>query len=382
MLGNRLMSLSISKVWDNEMAWGYMVIYLKIISSMVNINKQESSAINSVRFFCILTIVMVHCSLHDSTSLEPLLCKEYMPATIRWYAILSFGEVALRIFFVLSGYLFFRDVTDSFCWKKDYLNKLKSRLSSLLILYLVWTTIGLAYQLALGKVQNLDVLTVLSGYWPVSEDAVLWDRGLWFIRTLILFAVLSPLYYVIVKYLKHCTLIVCLLFYLTNVRIDFPYFNMWLLIGAYLAYMGITLTRLSQLLDFKLALVCVMVLQFVIRPDFVVLKTDLALAVVLYFCIFMRFFLRHPLPSRVVASCTFVYVGHFYLVGIFKNIFARILPHSVMGYVANMCLTWFFSAVICVLAYMLVVSRYRVLKLIFVGGRGVKKSPKNQLPAS
>ena len=302
-----------------------------------------------------------------------------MPATISWYAALSFGEVALRIFFVLSGYLFFRDVTDSFSWKKDYLNKLQSRLSSLVILYLVWATIGLGYKLMLGKVQNPDVLTVLSGYWPVSEGAVSWDRGLWFIRTLIIFSVLSPIYYVIVRCLKHYTLIVCFLLHLTDVKISFPYFNMWLLTGAYLAYMGITLTRLSQLLNLKIALAGVVVLQFLIRPDLLVIKTDWSVAVLLYFCVFMRFFLRHPIPSKIVASCTFVYVGHFYLVGFFKNVFARILPHSVMGYVGNMCLTWFFSAVICVLAYMLVVSRYGILKLLFVGGRGVKKLPEDKI---
>lgn len=339
---------------------------------MVTIDKKESDFISSIKFICILTIVMVHCDLVASDYIAPRLVQKDIPSIASWYAALHFGEVALRLFFIISGYLFFRSVSlDSFSWKNDYFLKLKSRIKGLLILYLVWNTVGLITNYLIYKTYPAGVLEFLDGYNPFSQKGY-FGRGLWFLESLMFFTLVSPLYYFAIKHLKHIIPVICLLFSLTSINIEYLYFNVYILLGAYLSCMGIKLVTISKLFNWRICLLIILLMQVFVRSGWIPIQISNFFSVFLFLAAFRGILYNNPLPSKISGSSTFVYVSHFYLTMVFKRIFLFILPSNMFGYVSNMMLDFAITTCICVCVYVFIINRFNILNILFAGGRTVK----------
>lgn len=125
------------------------------------------------------------------------------------------------LFFLISGYLFFKGVGEDFLSVK-YPDKLKKRIRTLLIPYLIWNLLYFVYNAAF-KGLNLTPLSVAGAFFvrPDLLPASYYPAytPLWFIRELMLLMLLSPLvYYIFVRLPKYCghlvlfTLFVCGLF--------------------------------------------------------------------------------------------------------------------------------------------------------------------------
>lgn len=113
-------------------------------------------------------------------------------------------EICVPLFFVISGYLFFRNTPD----KPDvnwFWGKYESRFFSLVIPYLIANIIAwCCYYFAMNEVPSM-----VSGFFGDSwKDPifVFWtgpvNMSLWFIRELIVVVLLSPLVYLLVRYLS------------------------------------------------------------------------------------------------------------------------------------------------------------------------------------
>lgn len=342
---------------------------------MVTIDKKESDLLNSIKFVCILTIVMVHCSLHDSNYIAPRLVQEIIPDIRSWTSSLHFGEAALRIFFVVSGYLFFRSTQiGSFNWKKDYLYKVKSRFKGLFILYVVWNTVGLISNYLINKNYPSDFLALLNGYNPFTPEQY-FGRGLWFLETLIVFTLLSPLYYFAIRYLKHLIPLLCVFFCLTNIRIGYLYFNAYLLLGCYFSCMGIRLIDIAKLFNWKICLLLIVLVQLFLKSGMVSVPIADSATMFLFLSAFMGLLYNNPIPSKIASGSTFIYVSHFYSTMIWKRVLLLFLPANLFGYVANMMLNWAITSCICVLIYLFIIRKIDVLNLLFAGGRTIKKFP-------
>ena len=341
---------------------------------MVAIDKKESDFLNSVKFICILTIVMVHCSLHDSQYVAPRLIQETIPLVRSWHISLHFGENALGLFFIISGYLFFRSANiESFNWKVDYLNKLKSRVKSLLVIYVVWNTVGLITGYFINKTFPSDILSFLNGYNPFQEGKY-FGRGLWFIESLIVFSVISPIYYFSIRCLKHLVPLLCLIFCLTSIKYNYLYFNVYLLMGGYFACMGIKITDVAKLFNWKICLLLIFFIQIFSRSCMIEVNIAQSFTLFLFLAVFMGLLYNRPIPARIAGSSTFVYLAHFYCTLSLKKVLLIILPHGMFGYVSNMLLNCVISASICVLLYVFLISRFNILNFFFAGGRSVRKT--------
>lgn len=345
---------------------------------MVTIDKKESDFLNSLKFVCILTIVMVHCSLHDSNYITPRLVQELIPDIRSWTCALHFGEVALGLFFVVSGYLFFRSSQiDSFNWKKDYLSKVKSRFKGLFILYVVWNTVGLIVGYLINKNYPSDLLALLNGYNPFTPKQY-FGRGLWFLESLIVFTLLSPLYYFAIRHLKHLVPLLCLFFCLTDMEIGFLYFNVYLLLGCYFSCMGIRLIDIAKLFNWKICLLLIVLLQLVLRSGMVSVPIAGSVSIFIFLSAFMGILYNNPVPAKIAGSSTFIYVAHFYSTMIWKRVLLPLLPADMFGYVANMVLNWAITSCICVLVYLFIIRKFDIMNLLFAGGRTIKKLPEIQ----
>ncbi len=93
----------------------------------------QSKVISFLRFPLIVGVILIHTQLPNSN--EDFVCYE----STRFIFSNIIARIAVPLFFVCSGFLFFYKTSDfSF---NTYLNKLKKRIKSLLIPYLIWNTL-------------------------------------------------------------------------------------------------------------------------------------------------------------------------------------------------------------------------------------------------
>lgn len=108
-------------------------------------------------------------------------------------------KVAVPAFFVMSGYLFFANVEK--LTKEVYWHKLRRRVKTLLIPYIVWNLL-----MAL-KLQEISLATFIA---PANMP-------LWFLRDLIVVSMVTPILYIGVKRLGWWLVLILVPIYLTGV---------------------------------------------------------------------------------------------------------------------------------------------------------------------
>ncbi len=104
-------------------------------------------------------------------------------------------RIAVPLFFVISGFLFFRGNT----WSKEiYFKKLRSRARTLLVPYLTWACLAVVWNLAAHQLfHNNDPLTAKALISPFFASGM--NYPFWFIRELMVCCVAAPLIYWCVK---------------------------------------------------------------------------------------------------------------------------------------------------------------------------------------
>lgn len=145
----------------------------------------------------------------------------------------EFARIAVPLFFFISGFLFFfrTDFT-----RDAYVRKLKKRISSMLIPYIVWNIIILLITLVIQTYFS----SILSGQSKLIADYnrhdwinIFWamDSGgpicgqLWFMRDLMAVSILSPLIYYFVKYCKIYGVAALGALWLTDTWVSVPGFS-------------------------------------------------------------------------------------------------------------------------------------------------------------
>lgn len=149
------------------------------------------------------------------------------------YPIHLFAQVlftsAVPIFFIISGFLFFYGI-DTFS-SKTYFAKIKKRIKTLLVPYLIWNIIYWIEPIMsmILKGGEIKILWLLESLWILPNQETLInsmslttpaDPPLWFVRDLMVCMLVSPLFYWIIKIKK---LGILLLFSLLIIWVFSPY---------------------------------------------------------------------------------------------------------------------------------------------------------------
>lgn len=183
-----------------------------------SIGKQNSRLIDLLRFPLIAAVIFIH------TDLRPYLEQsEEWPvfSHVMQFFIDCLCSNAVPMFFLFSGYLFFRNMDEQPMTLPVYGRKLKSRVRSLLVPYILWNII---YLLAIAVLQRLFpgfsllLHKQLSTCVPSDFIYIFWDisriTGLptdqraclvgqfWFLQCLMVMCLLSPVIYYAVRRLR------------------------------------------------------------------------------------------------------------------------------------------------------------------------------------
>lgn len=144
------------------------------------------------------------------------------------------GKLSVPIFLLISGYLFFRE--GSYVLTKElWTTKLKKRISSLLVPYLLWNFIGyIIYALQAGF--SFD--DFFNSFWvidiPGRGGSSPIDGPLWYVRNLMIMVVISPIIAYMIKYTKYYLILIMTILWI----IQIPPFNKGIGIAFYFFSLG------------------------------------------------------------------------------------------------------------------------------------------------
>ena len=166
-----------------------------------------SKKITILSFLAILIVVLLHAyNLDTLFKGQPLV----MPKGVNWYVQNFFSNgltrIAVPMFFVISGYLFFLKFELTFA---DYSIKVGKRIKTLFVPYVLWSFLGIVLYFTLQSVPQSAVFfsngLIRDFTFPQLLDRLFLHPipyQFWFIRDLMLFVVCAPLVFLLVKYTK------------------------------------------------------------------------------------------------------------------------------------------------------------------------------------
>lgn len=242
-----------------------------------------SKKIRIVSFLAILFVVLQH-AINFTGYIDPnssFIGRANANTIIQYVVGYGFARIAVALFFMLSGYLFFRNFALS-----RYFSKLRSRVRSLLVPYILWSALGLVFVWLLQKLPGLsDYFSglytgrVIGQPFPYYLQSIL-NHGvsfqLWFLADLMLYTLLAPLFYIVITYAS--LLFILPLYVLWLMQIPLPPLlafvyrgGLFYLLGAYIALNHVYLPKEKTKHLALLALLCWMTI--------LVIKTSVAFGV-------------------------------------------------------------------------------------------------------
>ncbi len=130
------------------------------------------------------------------------------------------NRIASPLFFIISGYLFFANITGKV---SDFISKFNKRVKTLVIPFLFWSLTGLVVYWVLQMLPFSDVFFTKL---PLNEYSIskLFHTlilnpipyQLWYVRDLTLFVILSPLLFILIRRVRFTMLFICLVLWLID----------------------------------------------------------------------------------------------------------------------------------------------------------------------
>lgn len=236
----------------------------------------------------------------------------------------TLAKVAVPVFFIISGYLFFANVKE---WNLSvYKEKMFRRVKTLLIPYLIWNL------LMAIKLKTFS-WAMFWAYWKSAGVQIDWlgneqlmtapaNMPLWFLRDLIIVSLFTPIIYIAVRRLGFVLMGLLTILYLSGVCAFIPglsaYAVYFFIFGAFLSIREQDLIMsarrveiLAYILSSVLALAMLLTYHTAIFSSFM-LAFRLVGAVAV-FCFASRYVHRtqSPLRSLLSKSSYFIYLAHF-----------------------------------------------------------------------
>ena len=235
-------------------------------------------------------------------------------------------KVAMPTFFVMSGYLFFANVTE---WNaKTYLGKLRRRVKTLLIPYIVWNL------LMAIKLRTFS-LNIFWAFWTEAGKQIDWlgheqlmtapaNMPLWFLRDLMVVALFSPIIYIGIRKMGGWLLMILTPLYLSGLCAFIPglsaYAVYFFTLGAFLGIRKMNIIDTCMKYEkpsyfmatiFGLAMICTF--RTPVFSSLMLCFRLVGMAAV--FCVANRLLscTNKRIPQMVCDASYFVYLAHYVL---------------------------------------------------------------------
>lgn len=301
----------------------------------------------------------------------------------------SITQFAVPMFFMLSGITFFKEYSNN-----KYRRKIKSRIFTLIIPYLVWNTVWLLWEIFcsysfLSKFTNADNL------YPITLISILkgiffhgCNAPFWFIFDLIIFSLAAPLVFLVVKNKYVSLSVICILSVLSLFGIHIPtslfyYPNsiIFYIIGAtvgyhYFDFISKKSSGKTQILSVIILLTYVLVKN--IFPQKLHIDNYFIQVIVFTICSFalwniVDMFIENIKPRAIYSRSFAIYAMHLNVALIVLKVLSILLPQSewleIPKFIIMVSLTLVIINVVCTVLEKFSPKVYGVL----TGNRMIKK---------
>ena len=261
----------------------------------------------------------------------------------------NIAKIAVPCFFFISGYLFFKGM--KVFGAKDYFTKVRSRLRSLVVPYILWNLLAAIY------LYVSQGLVLRPWYLNFTEPA---NFPLWFLRDLIAVVLVSPLVYLIARYLKVVGSIAMAGLYVAGVVPPLWIFYFSSLFFFYLgAYCGMTLFVPKRGGKWEAVLYISATLMFAAtiaaygtRTDAYLMPVYLIVGVMAAICFSCRLIDKGVKVIPVLAASSFfVYVSHKLGATFVAKLLFDVLPHGYGTLTVRFIVAPFVAAALCLAVY-------------------------------
>lgn len=233
-------------------------------------------------------------------------------------------KVTIPVFFIMSGYLFFANIKE---WNYQvYKEKLLRRAKHLLIPYLIWNLL-MAIKL---KTFSWSMFWV---YWEPAGSQIDWfgqeqmmtapaNMPLWFLRDLMVFSLLTPIIYIIIRKLAYWLMGLLTIFYLSGVYAFIPGVSVYAIyfftFGAFLSIRKMDLVASLKRVEIPAYVLSVLFAISMLLTYNTIVFSSLMLCfrltgAIAVFCLASRILTstNRRLPSIVCDSSYFIYLAHY-----------------------------------------------------------------------
>jgi surface polysaccharide O-acyltransferase-like enzyme len=203
----------------------------------MELNKEISQRITYLRFPLIIGIVFIHTpatTVQYSDVSIGLETATFITSFIHGLISGVFAAVSVPMFFLISGFLFFSGYDNRFA---TYKAKIKKRIRSLLIPYLIWNFFALLFYFILQSIPDLrvffsgnskhivdytfyDFLNAFLGIQITSNSPIAYQ--FWFIRDLMLLVLFAPLFKLTSEKIPKTGFFIFFLIWVLNIQYKFP----------------------------------------------------------------------------------------------------------------------------------------------------------------
>ena len=301
----------------------------------------------------------------------------------------TFVRLAVPLFFILSGAALFRDYDN-----KKYFSKLKTRVWSLLIPYLIWNTLGMIFEI-------ITSYSFVSQYFAVREKFVITVPNLlagiffykcngpfWFICTLIIFVIFTPVFDLLAK--NKVTSFLSLAAFVVLSQFEIPFLStvikgtdtlVYYMAGCILGrhFLGQFSERSSKKLLVCSACVFVLCTAVWFVRGMGVFDLPASLTTVFLTAYALSFWyaadmadLKNRKPKPFMGDSFFVYAMHINLSAVLAKLLYMILPKGIIWSIPNFVLTTVLTLCI-ILVFAFVLRKYLNPLYLILSGKKKRK---------
>lgn len=283
------------------------------------------------------------------------------------YLSIKLFSISVPVFYLISGLLFFKE------GRLDttlYIKKLKNRIHTLLIPYILWNVIyfGIVafqqfviprhYFLLHKSISDFSWYDYLWIFWDISKITNLADDqhscligAFWFIQCLFVLVVMSPAIYVVIRLLRHAFPIMIVVIYFSGIIPFLPGVHIiaifYFCIGAYISVMQVSMTdylkRVSPIVSIFVIMICTISVLY--NNDYINFMTDILLILSIYaLSAYMLDRERWHINHFLVSSVFFVFAVH----RIFTAIFMQLSGNIIAFFGSELLIYLFFLSAIAI----------------------------------
>ena len=291
-------------------------------------------------FLAIVFVVIIH----NSATSQYTLTEDFFSNTANYihnFCAYGFGSIAVPVFFLIAGISLFRNYKSSM-----YTQKIRSRIKTLLIPYLIWNTIGLLFcilctytplanYIASRELFEPTLPNILSGIFLYK-----YNYPFWFLFELIIFVIFTPLFDFLTsrKSLSYITFIFLLLlpvFIESFLGLNL-YFIVFYYLGCYIGrYHLSTVTKpsnkkisiISGFILIILSIIKILPLYNVVNLPTIISQLLLISMTISAWCFSDLFIHKNKSPKLTKESFP-VYALHAYILAVIIKIIYLITPHT------------------------------------------------------